>query len=443
MKIVFAIIVLLVSASNIYAADFHVSISGSDTSGDGSIDKPWRTPEFGAKQLSPGDTLIIHSGVYLLSANNLPENQNAINRARAMVSPPIAVDGTPEKPFTIRSAGDGEVFLDAGENPEWPAIGTSEGDYVIIDGFKIRGAAILWDTKGSIIRNSDLFGGLDTPYKNGGDNFGVVLRVENCYECLIQNNNLHDNTERDGIHSDALMVEYDTYDTIIEGNNFFNGMGAGLFLKDNPESVHVRNNYFFDNGWSGVESANQDDGHNVYIYNNLFRNNNTKRDDGRGAITFLIEVTHFEVYNNTFYNNNVADLRMRFDSANDIYLWNNLHSKSEAYIKAGYSSSGASIESVLTYSDYNQFENDFLSRSNNDTYNTISDLKTLGYELNSTVSSPQFVNPGGIKAEDYKRVDYPPNGRGGDYAQVIGAYISETGSIGFIKPKSPTIIKVE
>jgi len=440
-------IALLISASLSslsYAKSLHVSKSGSDLSGNGSESKPWMTPEYGAKQLNSGDTLLIHPGTYTLSQENLPSDKNDMNRARALVSPPSGINGTIDSPIIIKSTGDGKVFLDAGSSPQWAAIGTNSGDYLEIDGFSIRGAAILWSTKGAILKNCNLFGGIDTPQSNNGDNFGAVVRVENCIDCLVQNNLLHDNQIGITLANSPLLIEYDSTNLIIENNDIYNSVGIGIRLKDNPNQVHIRNNYIYDNYLSGIQGANQDSGFDIFIYKNIIRNNNISGGKEYGGISQLVEVIGWQIYNNTFINNKNADIRTNYSQAlSDIEAWNNLHvNNNENFYSVGWFNSGASFSSQWKYSDYNNFygNSSWVERSN--IWNTLEAFSNaVKFDSNSISANPNFINIAGKHSKSFQRTSYPKNGRGGEFEQVMGAYITgnETiGSNGIRKtPKSP------
>jgi len=425
---------------------FHVALNGNDTSGTGSESAPWRTPEYGAKQLtSAGDTLIIHAGTYTLNRGNLPSGHDSMERYRALVSPPVNVSGTSGNPITIKAYPGDAVLLDAGSSPDWPAVGTNSGDYLVVDGLSVRGAVILWGTTGSVIKNSNLYGGIDTPQSNGGDNFGAVLRLEYCSDCIVQYNLLHDNQVGITQANSPLIIEYDSTNLIIENNDIFNSVGIGIRLKDNPESVTIRFNHIYDNTLSGIQGANQDQGNNVYIHHNIIRNNNTSNSAEDGGIKGLVLLHSWEIYNNTFYENHVADIRVLYDSANDMKFWNNIHYQSSSYYRAGFSSTGASFSDVIAYSDFNNFYNSGNWKNLNTTFNSLNDLKSnTGYDVNSVVSNPGFILAGGKNAVDYKRASYPLNGRGGVYDSVMGAYVTGFELIGSgLQPKPPVITSVE
>ena len=62
--LVLALVVLTVRCP-VMAATFYVSTAGND-SNPGTIERPWRNPGYGARRLTPGDTLVIQGGHYTL-----------------------------------------------------------------------------------------------------------------------------------------------------------------------------------------------------------------------------------------------------------------------------------------------------------------------------------------------------------------------------------------
>lgn len=74
-------------------AERHVAITGNDTTGDGSIENPYRTPQRGVTVACAGDDVIIHEGRY--------EGQIVLNR-----------QGTEGNPITIKPAPGDTAILD-------------------------------------------------------------------------------------------------------------------------------------------------------------------------------------------------------------------------------------------------------------------------------------------------------------------------------------------
>lgn len=96
-------------------------------------------------------------------------------------------------------------------------------------------------------------------------------------------------------------------------------------------------------------------------------------------------------------------------------------------------SSGAGIPEYLNYNDY-YTTGTANWRFNADIFTTFGSWKTTLFDANSMTSDPQFINPGGTHAADYKRASYPANGRGGAYAPVMGAYMNGDKRIGHLPP---------
>ncbi len=428
-------VALLVSTSTLFASEYHVSLNGSDTQGDGSISNPWRHPEYGAKQLQAGDTLYIHEGTYLISPNNSPETSP--ERHKPMISPWAGTQGSASSPITITSYQDDHVFLDGGTTPPYPVIGAAGsggGSYVIIDGFTIRGAATLMWVDNSIIQNCDISGGLDCPQGNGGDAFGNVVRVEGGDGNIIRHNKLHDNQIGITRGNSPLLMEYDCSNLTIENNEIYNSVAAGIYLKDNPENVTIRYNHIYNNYYAGVQGANQDQGHDIKIYQNILKRNNTSNDPDRGAIHIHVYIDGLKIYNNTFIDSGVADIRAVWGTGvADIQVWNNIFISSNKHYDLGSYGSGNNFSDDWTYSNFNNFSNgSWHDRSSTwDTLTAYQNGNSKNFDRDSHTNDPLFVNPTGDSPEDYKRTSYPSDGRGGAYAPVIGAYITGNETIGY------------
>jgi hypothetical protein len=63
---------------------------------------------------------------------------------------------------------------------------------------------------------------------------------------------------------------------------------------------------------------------------------------------------------------------------------------------------------------------------------TLSAWQSHGFDINSNMADPAFVNSGGNSAADYKRLSYTLDGRGEPYATVKGAYITGDEIIGYV-----------
>jgi Right handed beta helix region len=446
-----------------YSTDFHVSLSGNDITGNGSINTPWRTPEYGAKQLSGGDTLYIHAGTYNISTDNVPGDYS-VKRYLPMVSPSPTAVGTLANQIIITNYEKDSVTLDGGINPTWPVAGAGSDNqpssnrphFTTIRGMTIIGAVEFWHVNYGTIENNDI----SAPYPecssgntNICDNFGCAVRVESVTDQTIRNNKIHSNSIGITQLNSPLIMEYDATNLVIEYNDIYNSVGIGIRLKDNPENIIIRYNYIHSNALAGIQSANQDTGHDIYIYQNVFRNNNTTSStEYSGDITQLVEVHNWYIYNNTFYGNNYANILTSRDRStiSGINSWNNIFfSDMNAFYRLDY---GATFASQWSYSDYNNFYGtaNWVESSTWSTLSTYQSENSEEFDVNSINSNPNFLNPHGITAASFKRASYPTNGRGGSYVSVMGAYITGDETIGYSNsdpspslPSPPINFKIE
>jgi hypothetical protein len=112
-------------ASYVSPADkvFHVSTTGSDSTGDGSAERPWRTVARSVRGLPPGSTVHIHAGTY--------------DATRVDLASASALDGTATAPITLRGApGESRPVLKSnGTSP----IFHLNRSYWILDGLELDG----------------------------------------------------------------------------------------------------------------------------------------------------------------------------------------------------------------------------------------------------------------------------------------------------------------
>ena len=114
------------------SATYFVATNGSDTTGDGTIAKPWRTIGFGTAKLASGDTLIVRSGVYDGKANFINTrlttiaNGTAANTTTIMAEQPGSV--------RVRNRDATAAILPLGYYDNLVLLGPTT-NYVRVDGF--------------------------------------------------------------------------------------------------------------------------------------------------------------------------------------------------------------------------------------------------------------------------------------------------------------------
>lgn len=432
------LIAFLLVCSPVFASDYHVTTTGNDSNGcTNATTDACLTPAFGASKLTAaGDNLYIHAGTYSVTGGSTYYAATIYPRA----------SGTSGSRITIQSWPGDSVTLNGGSSPTNGVIGlggtSTWYSYITIKGLTIIGQVKLMYGDYALLEDCDISEGGDS--YTGDTGFGDVVFVAGGTGTTIRNNKIHDNNAGGGgVNNSPLIMEYDSTNLIIENNDIYNGIGLGIHLKDNAESVTVRNNYFHNNQFSGLNIGVQDLGHNVVVNNNVFRNNNLSESTlFRGQLHIMAEVDGISIYNNTFVDGNLwGDITHAYNTATNISAWNNIsYNPDVSHYHIGSDGGNARIGTDWDYSDYNCFYNDVGWRNGASTYSTIADWRTASsYDANSVTTSPGFTNASGtgLLVSDYKRTTYTANGRGGAYATVMGAYVTGSEIIGYTTEGSP------
>ncbi len=433
MKMWIASLAILLFALPVVGADYYVSTEGNDDTGNGSIDNPWRTPAYGASQLtSAGDTLYIRAGTY---------NVTGATWNTSTIYP--RANGTSAARITIRNYPDETVTLDGGSAPTNGIIGIGGYDYITIKGLIIKGQVKLMYGDHAILEDCDVSVGGDS--YTGDTGFGDVIFLAETTGSIIRNCRIHDNTvQREDRLNSPLIMEYSTTDLTIEYCDIYNSVGCGIRFKDNPENVTVRYCHIYGNYYSGIAGPSQSQGYDMYVYQNVIRGNNTNSGDEHypehGGVRINVYIDRSYIYNNTFYDNGFSDLTViNTTGVDNINFFNNIsYLPNTRHIALQYTVTPA----VLDYSDYNCFYNDQDYESQN---SLITSLTAWGsatsLDANSVTSDPGFINASGNwnLPTDFKRASYSADGRGGDYPSVIGAYVTGNEVIGYTPSGTATI----
>jgi len=109
------------AVGSLWAADFYVAPDGND-SNPGSLEKPFKTPPRGVKELMPGDTLHIRAGTYRVKMSN------HIGLA------PVC-SGEEGKPITLRNYKNEHVKIDV-TGLEF-GVSNNGFSWIVFDGFEI------------------------------------------------------------------------------------------------------------------------------------------------------------------------------------------------------------------------------------------------------------------------------------------------------------------
>jgi len=234
------------------AATYHVAPGGSDA-GPGSADAPWATLQHAADEVAAGDTVLVHDGTY-----------------RGFQ---IETSGTAGAPIVFLAAGANVVVND--ENPVRGDhhINVEGADYVVIEGFRVRDAAVagirIVIARGVVVRDNvvgpngrwGIFTGfapevqiIDNVTYGSGVEHGIYVSNSDGPDDdpVVRGNHSYDNG-RNGIqfNGDCWAGGDGTLDGgVIENNVVHDNTNKGLSIISAP-GVLIRNNVIYENGHSG------------------------------------------------------------------------------------------------------------------------------------------------------------------------------------------------
>jgi hypothetical protein len=220
-------------------SSYHVKTGGSQP-GTGTADSPWPLPyalNGAGGKIKPGDMILIHGGTY---TGNFAASLN----------------GSADKPITIRNYGDGEVILDGNNSIAEEAVLNFSGSHTWICGLTIQNSSGLHTAVATDLK--------DGVYFNGPDNklINCIIRNNNCngigfwsgainseiYGCIIYHNG-YTNTARG--HGHGIYAQNASGKKLIQDNIIFNPFGGGIQIYTEGGSIegfNLEGNAFFVSG---------------------------------------------------------------------------------------------------------------------------------------------------------------------------------------------------
>ncbi|NMO14094.1 DUF1565 domain-containing protein [Pyxidicoccus fallax] len=224
---------------------FHVSLTGNDSTGDGSSTRPWRTVARAVRGLAAGSTVYIHAGTYDATHVDLASSS--------------ALDGTATAPITLRGApGETRPVLKSNGSS---SIFTLNRRYWILDGLELDGRyaranAVLFRSDHLTLRNSLV-----------RDAALDALNVQ-AQHVLIQNNEIRNTFEHTAgsargiactLHTDCAAgsfckPEYDA-SNVLRSYCRQRDDGHAIIVLPDSHSVLVKGNTIHDNTGDGLQCA--------------------------------------------------------------------------------------------------------------------------------------------------------------------------------------------
>jgi len=373
--------------------------------------------------IQAGDTAFLLNGTYYLDGTGevyLP----ACN---------VGNNGTESNPIIIKSLNYQQATITLNDGTSGPVIGQYQHNGLVLDGLKIlEGNTYLADSgvvsfrgcEYGKIKNCEVVG----LHRNEMDNHSGI-RAEDASNIEVINCYIHDflNETQSNAHNNCGTLIYSVDNFIVTKCTISNCNLGSYDKRDGNGSAYTFNFYFQNNKHVFLQSTAGYD-HNV---NNSINNNIFVLGGDEGGIEIGINSDNALIYNNTFsaVNSTVTDyaaISSTQSSITNLSVFNNIISSCNKNIRI------ISTDTV-GYFNYNQY---YDSGTDPFVINwTAQDFDTwkinTGFDGNSIITDPNFINPGGAEPNDYKRTSYPTDGRGGEYPDVIGAYVTGNEQIGY------------
>jgi len=208
----------------------HVAIDGLDGN-DGSASSPWRTIQHAVDQARPGDTILVHSGIY---------NEAVL----------IARSGSAEKGYiTLAEAPGEQAVIDGDDLARQPygmhgLITLSDASYVRVKGFEVQNykSESEFIPMGILVRGS-----------------GERIEIRDNVIHQIEANNLPSRGDANALGIAVYGQETTPIrNVIIDGNELFNlrtGTSEALTVGGNVEGWQITNNSVHDSNFIGIDAT--------------------------------------------------------------------------------------------------------------------------------------------------------------------------------------------
>lgn len=331
-----------------WAADYYVSTTGNDSTGDGSIGNPWLTIQKGITDRVAGDFVYVRGGTY---------------RELAVFNTSGSVGGGY---ITLKNYADETPVMDGSDAAaDWGGVIQALGkSYLAVDGMTITGCAqgesMVFAGPGShiIIQNCEIYdhtGYLAIYIVGQGASQLTHVTIDNCvihdadtggYEAIrfdqnvryfkATNNLIYDCTNI-GIDSVSWSADPDTSPTygLYKGNTVTNvgkisGAGNGLYV-DGGNFITIQDNYVYDNSFgisTGAENAGNTTTGCIVRNNYVYRNVNAGITIGQGNLV-KGRVRKAAVYNNTLVGNSLTtwshEVAWNYSMDGNVFFNNNIY----------------------------------------------------------------------------------------------------------------------
>ncbi len=372
MKIVFLNVIFFIISFTTQANTYFVSKKGADTN-QGTEASPWLTIQKAASTLVAGDTVFIKAGKY---------NERVI----------IQNSGTTDN-YILFSNFQNDTVIINGSGIAWGGawnglIDISNKNYIIVTGLIIKNADYggIWVDSSNhiIIKNNCTYNTYSCGIGIWNSNFVTVdsnevelacndgeqecISVANSGNCLVKNNNVHDNgpgTEGgEGIDIKEGSHDIDVYRNKVHHLNNRLGIYADAWNR-HTYNINIYQNIIHHCSETGLAVASENGGliENVTISNNIIYYNKYGGIElgDWSDIGFIGEkpIEHVKITNNTCYRNGKYDggwgygIVVDNPDAADITIRNNICSENNAQIAIQQIATGAIVDHNLLFGNNN------------------------------------------------------------------------------------------
>ncbi len=448
-----------VVVNTVFSADYYISPTGSDSSGDGSISSPWFSIDIALNKyrndgvnsrVGPGDTLYMRGGVYDVTAMTL--NDGATNRIQTNTNALTSA-------ITVMSFPGEWAIFDGGNatdsNTGRRIMGTNSPNYnIIFQNFEMRYARTTAINSyemgnnnpsfiGCVFKNLYIHGCKDTNVDANPS--GMRLDMQ---DSVIEYCKFYDNgTTGSAHHNNANLILYNSYQNA-EGEeetatqarksnviryNVFDGAGTGI--KDKGDS-------------NFVTTSSPDESNAIWandIHHNIITNT---RGDAYYSVQDFVKFHHNlilncnngvrlhapaettksmwwnEIYNNTFVNMKSWAIAVETESSSassplNHTIKNNLFYNATSAALLFWTGQSAYRASVT--SDHNVWDDDFstIGRRESNPVASLSTWQSYGYDTNSSIGAVAFVD---ATSKDFRLAQGSAGVNNADDGGNVGAF---------------------
>jgi hypothetical protein len=217
---------MALAAGPALAANYYVSAASGSDADPGSQARPWKTLSKAAAAAQAGDSVLVLAGTYSDPASDAFRAFNPAQSGRP--GAPIVFQSRPPRAATLASA-----------NPDNPAFGVNNRQYIVVDGFKVSGGIGFREhADHNVIRNCEVTKGF---IQQGDVSLDWGIYLGGASRCLVEHNWVHapaglGNKTHNGAAIMVIGVPADCDSNVIQyneadgGNLWYNAFGqkAGL-----------------------------------------------------------------------------------------------------------------------------------------------------------------------------------------------------------------------